>query len=368
MKSKNRKIGPYLKPSSETNTDLPVTKVRGVSITKQLIKTKANMSDVDISEYKVVHNGQFVFNPNTARMGEKIPIALNTGDDVLVSKIYPVFEIKDKQQVLPEFLFLWFKRPEFDRYARFHSWGSARETFDWDELCNVEIPLPDIEIQEKFVSLYEALKTNQECFENSLNDLQWICDIFITDLAKKHELQLLGEYIEQSQLTNYGLGIEKVRGVSINKTLIKSKANMIDVDLTDYKLLKKNEFVFNPNTARMGEKIPIALNSEEDFLVSKIYPVFYIKRQNELIPEYLLLWFKRPDFDRYARFHSWGSARETFDWSDMCKVKLPIPNVSIQQSIVNLYHALESRKKINKNLIELINEMPSILVKGVVEK
>lgn len=366
MKSKNKKIGPFLKLSSDTNTDLPVTKVRGVSTSKQLIKTKANLKDVDISDYKVVRRGQFVYTPDTSRRGDKIALALNSDEDVLVSKIYPVFEIVNEEQLLPEFLFLWFKRPEFDRYARFHSWGSARETFDWTELCNVEIPFPDINLQKLIVNLYSEMLKKQKTYENSLNDLQLICDVFITDLAKKRKLELLGQFIDQSQETNYGLSLDKVRGVSIQKTLIKPKANMTDVDLSDYKLLKRNEFVFNPNTARMGEKIPIALNSEEDYLVSKIYPVFYIKSEDELLPEYLLLWFKRSDFDRYARFHSWGSARETFNWDDMCNVKLPIPDITVQRSIVNLYHALESRKKICRDLAELINEMSSILMKGVV--
>ena len=365
MTLKFEKIGQYLRLSNDTNTNLGLSHVRGVSITKQLIKTKANMKGVDVSDYKVVHKGQFVFNPNTARMGEKIPIAMNTGDDVLVSKIYPVFEVVDPSVLLPEYLLLWFKRPEFDRYARFHSWGSARETFDWEEMCEVEIPLPELTVQEDIVKFYLNLSQNQNNCVKGIKLLEETCLAFMAEEARGTNYKLLGPYIEEIVSIDHNLDVSRVRGVSITKQLIKTKANMKGVDVSDYKVVHKGQFVFNPNTARMGEKIPIAMNTGDDVLVSKIYPVFEVVDPSVLLPEYLLLWFKRPEFDRYARFHSWGSARETFNWENMCSVSLPIPSLANQEAIVNIFRALEKRKEMNQIILDMLNTFPPTIMQGV---
>ncbi|MBE2280235.1 MAG: restriction endonuclease subunit S [Ignavibacteriaceae bacterium] len=362
-----KKLGDYIKLVYLRNND-NIDTVKGVSsITKNLMETKANLKNVDLSVYKVVQKYQFTFNPNTARMGDRIPVALNLGKACVVSPIYPVFEIVNTNELLPEYLLMWFKRSDFDRYARFHSWGSARETFNWEDFCDIELPIPDIEIQKNVVAVYIELLRNQKSYEGSLDDLQLICDTFIQGLIKSNDLKTLGSYIKQSEHENYGLPLSKVRGVSIHKVLIKPKANMTDVELSGYKLLKIGQFVFNPNTARMGERIPIALNTEEDFIVSKIYPVFEITKTEELLPEFLYLWFTRPDFDRYARFHSWGSARETFNWEDMCAVKLPVPDIEIQKSIVSIHHVMESRKKINADLKNMISPLCPVLIKGVID-
>lgn len=368
MKLNYKKLGNYIHQMDERNKDLKVSRLRGISTSKKLIKSVANTTDLDFSSYKIVRKGQFVYVSDTSRRGDKIGLALNVEQDCIVSSIYTVFEVNDINELIPEYLFLWFNRAEFDRYSRYHSWGSARETFTWDDVCEIEIPIPDnIEVQKNVVAVYNELLRNQKCYEGSLDDLQLICDTYIENLAKKKDLKRLGDYIQQSEYENYGLPLSKVRGVSIHKVLIKPKANMTDVELSGYKLLKVGQFVFNPNTARMGERIPIALNTEEDFIVSKIYPVFEITKTEELLPEFLYLWFTRPDFDRYARFHSWGSARETFNWEDMCEVRLPIPNIEVQKSIVAIHHVLESRKKLNEDLKNMITSLCPVLMKGVVD-
>jgi type I restriction enzyme S subunit len=187
------------------------------------------------------------------------------------------------------------------------------------------------------------------------------------NLTTSYPSENLGPLIEESTTSNGGLGLDRVRGVSINKVLIKSKANMKDVDLSDYKVLKNGEFVFISVTSRNGEKISTALNTESDVLVSKTYIVFRIKDPLVLLPEFLLLWFKRPDFDRYARFHSWGSARETFNWEDMCAVKLPVPGIEVQKSIVAIHDVLESRKSINSKIKDMIAPIAPVLIKGIIE-
>lgn len=362
-----KRLGDYIQLCDERNTRLGLSFVRGVSITKKFIATKANMSGVNISDYRVVRNGHFSFNPNTARMGDKLCIALNDGEDCLVSKIYPVFKIKATDSLMPEFLMLWFMRPEFDRYVRFHSWGSARETFNWEDMCEIRLPIPSPEDQKKYVSLYKGLLSNQNSYEGSLGDLQLICDTFIENLIKNEKPKLLGGYIEQSDNRNSDLKNSNLLGLSINKVFIPSRSKKDSLDLSNYKVVHPREFGFVSVTSRNGEKISIALLNGKAGLLSSTYIVFRVKDYDDLLPEYLYLWFARSEFDRYARFHSWGSARETFDWDDMCAIQLPIPSIEIQKAIVTMYHALETRKHLNLELKNALNRICPIFIKGATE-
>lgn len=361
-----KKIGPYIREVDNRNTDSKVTLLRGVSTRKVLIESVANMTNVSLHNYKIAEKGQFVYVADTSRRGEKIAIALNDEETCIVSSIYTVFET-DQNYLLPEYLFIWFNRSEFDRYARFNSWGSARETFNWDDMCNVEIPIPDIAEQRKYVALYKGLLTNQKIYENSLEDLQLICDTYIEDLIKKEPLKRLGEYIQQSDERNRDLQVSFLQGVSTSKVLIETKANTNGINFSNYKVVRTGEFVYVADTSRRGDKIALAMNSAKPCIVSAIYTVFKVIKPTELLPEYLYLYFQRMEFDRYARFNSWGSARETFDWADMCTVKLPIPSTEKQEAIVTIYHTLETRKRINEQLKESIKPLCPVLMKGVVE-
>jgi type I restriction enzyme S subunit len=364
---KYKRIGDYIRLVDTRNSDLAVTFLRGVSTTKKLIETVANMSGISLAGYKVVKTNQFVYVADTSRRGEKIAIALNDSEPCIVSSIYTVFEVSDEEVLLPEYLFIWFNRSEFDRYARFNSWGSARETFDWSDLCEVEIPIPHIDEQRRYVNLYTSLIDNQSAYENSLEDLQLICDTYIENLIKTENPKVLGEYIEQADERNSDLQIAFIQGVSTSKVLIETKANTKGVNLSNYKVVRTGEFVYVADTSRRGEKIALAMNSAEHCIVSAIYTVFRVNKTTELMPEYLYLWFARAEFDRYARFHSWGSARETFDWEDMCNVKLPIPDIKVQEAIVTIYHTLETRKRINLQLKNNIKPLCSILMRGVID-
>jgi len=362
-----KKIGPFIREVDIRNTDSKITLLRGVSTRKVLIESVANMSGVSLQNYKVAENGQFVYVSDTSRRGEKIAIALNIGEPCIVSSIYTVFEVIDETKLLPEYLFIWFNRSEFDRYARFNSWGSARETFNWDDMYNIEIPIPHIGEQRKYVALYNGLLSNQKVYESSLEDLQLICDTYIENLAKTERPKSLGEYIEQSDERNSDLETDNLLGISVNKVFIETRSNKEQLNLSNYKVVRPRDFGYVSVTSRNGEKISIAILDGEAGLVSSTYTVFRVRDKRELLPEYLFLWFSRPEFDRYARFHSWGSARETFDWTDMCDVKLPIPDIKIQEAIVTIYHTLETRKQINEQLKKTIKPLCPVLMKGVVE-
>lgn len=169
MKSNYKKLGDYIRLVDERNTDGSVTRLLGVSIEKKFIESIANTIGTDMSIYKIVRKGQFAYGPVTSRNGDKVSIALLEEEKCIISSSYSVFEIVNMQELLPEYLNLWFKRPEFDRYARFHSHGSAREIFDWEEMCNVELPVPEIEEQRKIVEAYNTIE-RRIALKRKIND------------------------------------------------------------------------------------------------------------------------------------------------------------------------------------------------------
>jgi len=366
--SSYKRLGDFIQLVDNRNVDSKVTLLRGVSTRKILIESVANMTGVSLHNYKIVGRNQFVYVADTSRRAEKIGLALNDSEPCIVSSIYTTFEVKDDNELIPEYLFIWFNRSEFDRYARFNSWGSARETFNWDDMCDVQLPIPNIDEQKKYVALYKGLLNNQKVYENSLEDLQLICDTYIEDLIKTEELKPLGEYIQQSDERNTELVIDNLLGISVNKVFIPTKSKKERLNLSNYKVVRERQFGYVSVTSRNGEKISIAILDGEAGLVSSTYTVFEVKDTEELLPEYLYLFFQRTEFDRYARFNSWGSARETFNWDDMCNVKLPIPDIKIQEAIVTIYHTLETRKKINAQLKDSIKPLCPVLMRGVVEE
>lgn len=366
MKSNLTKIGKYIKEVDVRNEGSKITLLRGVSTRKVLIESKANMSGVSLHNYKVAENGQFVYVADTSRRGDKIAIALNDGEPCIVSSIYTVFET-DENYLLPEFLFIWFNRSEFDRYARFHSWGSARETFNWEDLCNVEIPIPHIDEQRKYVNLYKALLSNQKAYENGLEDLQLICDTYIEDLIKSQELVPLNGLIERINEKNIEDKFNSVIGISERKEFRPPAGKVNKNNLTNHLIIRTNEFAYIP---RMNPFKPLAIalsHYNHPVLVSASYEAFRIKNTNELLPEFLFLFFKRADFDRYAAFNAWSSTRDTFDWDEMCRVRVPIPSIEKQKAIITIYHTLETRKRINEQLKDSIKPLCPVLMRGVVE-
>ena len=169
MEKEYKILGNYIRLVDERNRDLAVTKLLGVSISKKFIPSIANIVGTDLSNYKIVRTGQFAYGPVTSRNGEKISIAYLDEEDCIISSSYTVFEVENKEELDPEYLMLWFSRPEFDRYARYKSHGSVREIFDWNELCMVELPVPDIEKQRKIVKAYKTI-TDRIALKQKIND------------------------------------------------------------------------------------------------------------------------------------------------------------------------------------------------------
>lgn len=366
------RLGDLVELVEETNKDLLFGEedVRGMTITKQIIPTKADVSGADLSKYWIVRPDYFVYNPRTH--GKKIGLGYNdSGKSFIISWNNVSFRIKEamKNKILPQYLFLHFNRAEWDRNACFCSWGSSTEVFSWDALGDMVLELPSIEIQQKYVDIYQGMVNNQKAYERGLEDLKLVCDGYIEDLRSKLPSEPIGKYLSLSDRRNdIGLGLESVRGISIDKKFIFTKADMEGVGLSNYKVVLPNYLAFVPVTSRNGEKISLAYNDRiETYIVSSSYSVFYIS-DKKLYAPYLNIILNRQEFNRYARFNSWGSAREVFSFDDMCSVKIPIPAIEVQKSVADIFKVYNTRKRINEQLKAQIKDVCPILIKGSIDE
>lgn len=217
------KLGELIDQSDFRNSDksLSVDDVRGISTGKEFIETKANMDGVSVLSYKIVDEDEFAYVADTSRRGEKIALAYNSNEGkIIVSSIYTVFFVTRKDLLLSDYLFIYFNRPEFDRYSRFNSWGSARETFSWEDMCDMDIELPSIEIQQKYVDVYNAMLANQQSYERGLDDLKLTCDAYIEELRRKTPCEKIGNYVHPYNLKNSEGKITLEQGINIQKKFI----------------------------------------------------------------------------------------------------------------------------------------------------
>lgn len=360
------RLGDLIELCDERNSEgkYGIDDVRGMTISKEIISTKADIKDTDLSKFYIVYPNEFIYNPRTH--GKKIGLGFNNSlKPILISWNNTAFKVKDIEKVEPTYLYMIFNREEWDREACYNSWGSSTVVFAWEDLCNMKIPLPSIETQKELVAVYNGLKELAEENEKLLKPLEESCQAFIVDCKKKYPSKELGNYIEECDERNESgkYTLDDVRGISTEKKFIETKANLDGVSLTSYKIVMPDEFVYVADTSRRGEKIALALNgTNSGFLISSIYTTFRSKDENILLPEYLYLLLSRTEFDRYSRFNSWGSARETFDWSEMCRVQIPVPPLEIQQKIVDLYNCYEECKRISTTAREKIKNLCPALV------
>lgn len=368
------RLGDYIRRSTVNNRNLQYGEdlIVGVNNTGVFTTPKGSTTGVNLKPYKIVETGAFVYNPTRLDLGS---IAYRTEGLCIVSHLYMVFYLTDEGQKIidPQWLFIYFRRKEFQREVTFRNFGSQRPEFNFEDMSDIVIPLPPIDIQQKYVAVYNAMLANQQSYERGLEDLKLTCDAYIDQLRSKYPLQKLGTLISVCEEKNAGLqyGIDDVKGVSIEKKFIDTKANMEGVSLRPYAVIKPDEFAYVTVTSRNGGKISLAHNNNNTpntYICSSSYVVFTVTDTDTLLPSYLAMLFRRGEFDRYARFHSWGSTRETFAWNEMCDVRIPIPSIEIQQDIVNIYEAYLTRKEINEKLKKQIKDLCPILIKGSIEE
>lgn len=368
--TKTYRLGDLIELCDEQNTEgkYTVDDVKGISIEKKFIETKADMSGVSLIPYILVKPGCFAYVTVTSRNGEKITLAHNTtANTYIVSSSYVVFKINSANVINSDYLFMFFNRPEFDRYARFNSWGSAREIFSWEDMCDMQITLPPLTAQQKAVAVYNALKANLAAYEQGLEDLKLVCDGFIEDLRKKNTSEKIGPYIEEVCRKNSNNKIKEVRSISVRKEFNLTNAKVNKEELGNYLIVEPSHLAFVQTTG--NEKCLAFAYNDYDYpvVVSSVDKVIKSKDSTKLNLEFLALFLHRAEFDRYARYHSWGSAREVFTYEDMCDVQIPLPSLKVQQSIVNMYKCYTERRRIAAELKTKIKTICPILIKGSLE-
>ncbi|MBR4092699.1 MAG: restriction endonuclease subunit S [Oscillospiraceae bacterium] len=365
------KLGELIELSDKRNYEgiYTLEDIRGISTGKEFIDTKANMDGISLSSYKVVNNQEFAYVADTSRRGDKIAIAFNNSKNaLLISSIYTVFRVSNKEKLLSDYLFMYFNRPEFDRYARFNSWGSARETFDWDTMCDIDIELPDLPTQQKYVDIYKAMVANQQSYERGLEDLKLVCDSYIENFSAD-EYKPIGQFIKRNLNRNQ----EKI----FNKTHVKGFNNegefikpirLFSGDISTFKVIKKYDFVYNSRINSTIKKLSVALNEGDNLIVSPAYESFSICDTNELDPYYLYMLLQRELFAKKVLFTSFGSSTLVFGFDNLGEVKIPIPSIQIQRAIANIYKTYKKRRAINEKLKAQIKDICPILIKGAVEE
>lgn len=360
------KIGQLIKIVDERNS-YGIKDFYGININKEFMPTVANTEGLDESNYKVVRKNRFVFSGMQTGRDECIRISMYLKETpIIVSPAYTTFEIEAIETVIPTYFFMIFLSKEKDRLGWFYSDGSIRSNLDWDRFCDIELNLPDIQTQQKYVDIYKAMITNQQSYERGLEDLKLACDGYIEELKRKIPCKKIGKHINRYDVRNGKNGTKNVMGISTSKQFRVPTSKVNINQLANYKVCKPRQIAFVQTTHNEKVFAYAFNNTKEDIVVSSVNEVFSTE-ECKLYPEYLCMFFNRAEFDRYARFHSWGSARETFTWNDLTDVKIPIPDIKVQKAIAYIYNTYITRKRINEQLKTQIKDICPILIRGSLE-
>ena len=371
MKLTKYKLGDLIEQIKEINSDLKYDEISavGMTITKEIIPTKANLKGTDLSKFIIVRPESFIYNPRTH--GKKIGFGYNnTKDTFIISWNNIAFKIKDdkKSSVLADYLFLHFRRDEWDREACYQSWGTSTEVFNWNALCDMELEIPSIDIQQKYVDIYNAMVQNQQSYESGLEDLKISFDALID--RYKHTVKRIPvkNLLSEVDNRNSGGAITTLQGINISKQFMDSVANTTNVDLSKYKIVNNSQIAFSGMQTGRDKCIRIALSSYDyPIIISPAYTVFDITNF-DIIPEYFMMWFSRDESDRYGWFISDSSIRSNLDLDRFYETEVPVPDKRIQKSIVEIYKAYIDRRRINETLKQQIKGICPILIKGSIEE
>ena len=288
-------------------------------------------------------------------------------EPIIVSPAYTTFEIVD-EYVLPTYFFMIFLSQERDRLGWFYSDGSIRSNLDWDRFCDIQLNIPDLPTQQKYVDIYNAMVANQQAYERVLEDLKLTCDAYIENLKEfKHEK--IGNYIEKNKKKNYQsvFAISDVKGFNNEGQFIKPM-RLFSGDISTFKIISKDDFVYNSRINSTIKKLSIAINKTNNLIVSPAYESFRVTKIEELFADYLYMLLQRENFARKVLFNSFGSSTIVFGYDDLCEIEIPVPSMEIQQSIANIYEAYLERKEINERLKTQIKNICPILIKGSLEE
>ena len=311
-----------------------------------------------------MNNGDFVYNPSRFDLGS---IAYRTEGLCIVSHLYQIFHLneKGKEMIDPIWLFIYLRRNEFRREVTFRNFGSQRPEFNFNDLSDIELPLPSIEQQRKYVDVYLALQNNLAAYQSKVEELKLVCDGYIEDLRRRASnksipMVRIGDYISKRVEKNSDGAITLEQGINIQKQFITPQRT--NSDLYGRRIVRKGDFAYC--TQLNNENVAIAYREDEDCVVSSVYDIFYIKDESVLFPLYLMLWFRRSEFGRYVYRLSTGTSYEFLSYEDLSDYKIPLPNLAIQREIANVYKCYIERQRIAEALKEQLKNICPVLIRG----
>ena len=390
MKEGYRLLGDFIQPVDERNRDLKVDYLLGVSISKQFIPSIANIVGTDLSSYKIVRTGQFAYGPVTSRNGEKISIALLRDKDCIISSSYTVFEVVNKNALDPEYLMLWFSRPEFDRYARYMSHGSVREIFDWDELCKVELPVPSIDKQRSIVKAYQTITERIELKRRINDNLVELCKtefmrMFATHPEYRDEQsdwfsQPLGKSLSRVAMGPFGSniktdcfvdrGVPVLNGDNISGYLLSERSFRYVEEEKANQL--KNSIAFSgdiviTHRGTLGQVALVPDKTKFDRYVISQSQFLLTCDQRALLPEYVLFYFHTDAGRRklLANDNTTGVPSIAKPTSYIKALHIPIPPIELQQNWAVLVSATLAAVADNNLEIEKLTGFAQTLLSGL---
>lgn len=363
----NIRLGDYIERSTENNSDLKYGEelITGVNSSGVFASPKGSTHGVDLKPYKIVNNGAFVYNPTRLNLGS---LAYRTEGLCIVSHLYMIFYLTDegKKIIDPQWLYIYFHRDEFKREVTFRNFGSQRPEFNFNDMSDIIVPLPDIKTQKKYVNVYNAMLANQQSYERGLDDLKLTCDAYIDKLKHNRTLVEIGNFIQQVNNKNIDNQEYRFAGLSMDNYFIDSIADDTELDFTKYKIVEPNEYGAVLMKVGRDARLTIARNtSNERYLIS---PAYYTFRITGIMPEYFMTCVNRPEFERRSWFSCDTSARGSLSWDEFMKLKIPNATDEEQSIISKLYKMQVVRIEINEKLKSQIKNICPILIKGSIEE
>lgn len=348
--------------------NLTVNDVSGVNRDKEFFEPSKQVG-ADTSSYKIVPPNHFACNLMHVGRDEVFPIALNhTDKNKYVSPAYTVFRIKNGTPLLKEYFLMMLKSSERDRYFWFHTDSSVRDGMAWEDMCDIDIELPPINIQQKYVDIYNAMLANQRSYEQGLENLKLAIDARLNQHKHTSSRVPLRKLLYDVDVRNTNKTKAAVYGVTMAKEFIPSVANLDGVDIAKYKLVAPNQLACNFMHVGRDESLPIAINTtNEPIAVSPAYFVFSIKSET-CLPEYVVMWLSREESGRFCWYISDTSVRGGFSLDCFYDIEIPVPDIAAQQYIANIYAAYQLRKEINEQMKVQIRDICPILIKGSMEE
>lgn len=362
------RLGDYIIRSTQNNRDLKygVELISGVTSQGVFAIPKGDPIDVNLKPYKIVNNGAFVYNPTRLDLGS---IAYRTDGLCIVSHLYMVFYLTEegKRIIDPTWLYIYFRRNEFLREVTFRNFGSQRPEFNFEDMSDIIIPLPDLPTQQKYVDVYNAMVANQQAYERGLEDLKLTCDALIDKVKHTAIKKAIRELLAEVDNRNDNGTATNVQGINIEKQFMPSVADITGVDLKKYKLVQNGQFAFSGMQTGRDKCIRIALYREDKpIIISPAYTVFETK-DTTVSPEYIMIWFSRMETDRRGWFMSDSSIRTNLDLDRFYEIEIPVPDEKMQKAIVDIYTVYTLRRNTNEQLKKQIKDICPILIRGSLE-